>query len=66
MSNDFEDGMAELAAKRMKQIAEENAKADSKVDSFLGRLVASSMTAVILGVAGAAVIVLIMFAWLAG
>jgi hypothetical protein len=66
MSDDFENGFADLAAKRMKQIAEENAKADAKADSWLGRLMESSWTAVIVGGGLAVILVLIMFAWLVG
>jgi hypothetical protein len=66
MSNDFEEGLAELAAKRMKQISEENAKADAQADSWLQKLAASNWTAVIVGGGLAVVLVLIMFAWLVG
>jgi hypothetical protein len=66
MDNDFEDGLADLAAKRMKQIAEENAKADAKADSLLEKIKSSSWTAVIVGAGLAVVLVLIMFAWLVG
>jgi cell division protein FtsX len=58
MSNDFEDGLAE--------IIEKNAKADAKADSWLDKIKNSSWTAVIVGGGLAVVLVLIMFAWLVG
>jgi hypothetical protein len=58
MSNDFEDGLAEIIAK--------NAKADAKADSLLEKIKSSSWTAVIVGAGLAVVLVLIMFAWLVG
>lgn len=39
---------------------------DAKADSLLDKIKNSSWTAAILGIGGAAVIVLIMFAWLVG
>jgi hypothetical protein len=59
MSDDFENGLADLAAKRMKQIAEENAKADAKADSLLDKLKASKWTAII--VVGSIMIVLLVW-----
>jgi hypothetical protein len=53
MSNDFEDGLAEIIAK--------NAKADAKADSLLDKLKASKWTALI--VVAIAVIVVV---WLVG
>jgi hypothetical protein len=58
MSNDFEDGLAEIIAK--------NAKADAKADSLLDKIKNSNWTAVIVGAGLAVVLVLIMFAWLVG
>jgi hypothetical protein len=58
MSNDFEDGLAE--------IIEKNAKADAKADSLLDKIKNSNWTAVIVGGGFAVVLVLIMFAWLVG
>lgn len=58
MSDDFENGLAE--------IIEKNAKADAKADSLLDKIKNSNWTAAILGVGAAAIIVLIMFAWFLG
>jgi hypothetical protein len=58
MNSDFEDGLAELM--------EKNAKADAKADSLLDKIKNSNWTAAIIGAGLAAVLVLIMFAWLVG
>jgi hypothetical protein len=58
MSNDFEEGLAE--------IMEKNAKADAKADSWLDRIKASEYTPFVLAIGAATVGALVILAWLIG